>query len=124
MKRQTIMDENDVQPTIIDYRTRRDIYTSMPLHRIPKLSSQRRNGIMLQRRPFLGLHRPPAPKPHLMGYLVAQGLAVVLLADLAFATLTNEPTTIRAICQTVGLWKEPPKFEQIHYDTKPEGIEE
>jgi hypothetical protein len=59
-----------------------------------------------------------------MGYLVAQGLAVVLLADLAFATVTNEHTTLRAICQTVGLWREPAKFEQIHHETETQGIEE
>ena len=90
----------------------------MPSRMLPRIYSHRRNVIPQQRRSFLGLQRPPAPKPHMMGYLVAQGLAVVLLADLAFATVTNEHTTVRAICQTVGLWKEPPKFEQVHHDSE------
>lgn len=50
----------------------------------------------------------------MMGYLVAQGLAIVLLADLAFATVTNEPTTVRAILQQAGLWKDAPAFENVH----------
>ncbi|RMZ30124.1 hypothetical protein D0859_05755 [Hortaea werneckii] len=49
-----------------------------------------------QRRTFLGLRRPPPPKTPMMGYLVAQGLAVVLLADLGIAMLRGEPTTVRS----------------------------
>lgn len=71
-----------------------------------------------QRRTFLGLQRPPPPKPHMMGYLVAQGLAIVLLADLAFATMTNEPTTVRAILQQAGLWEDAPKFESVHGEVR------
>ncbi|KAK5128078.1 hypothetical protein LTR85_005195 [Meristemomyces frigidus] len=66
-----------------------------------------------QRRTFLGLRRPPPPKTPMMGYLVAQGLAIVLLADLAFATLQNEPTTVRAVCQSAGFWQEQ-EFEKLH----------
>lgn len=51
----------------------------------------------------------------MMGYLVAQGLAIVLLADLGFATLTSEPTTVRKVCQAVGLWNDAPAFERMHH---------
>jgi hypothetical protein len=68
----------------------------------------------IQRRTFLGLQRPPAPKSSMMGYLVVQGLAVVLCADLAFATLTDDRTTIRAVAQTAGIWKDPPAFDEAH----------
>ena len=76
-----------------------------------------------QKKTFLGLQRPPAPKPQMMGYLVAQGLAIVLLADLAIATVQNEPTTVRAVFQTAGLWKDPPPFEIVHHDGEKEGLE-
>ncbi|KAK4624573.1 hypothetical protein CLAFUW4_06445 [Fulvia fulva] len=59
-----------------------------------------------QKRTFLGLQRTPAPSSRIMGALVAQGLFVVLLADYGFATLTNQPTTVRAIAQSAGFWKE------------------
>jgi hypothetical protein len=49
-----------------------------------------------------------------MGYLVLQGLGVVLLADLAFATLSNDRTTIRAVAQSAGFWKDPPAFNESH----------
>lgn len=67
-----------------------------------------------QRRTFLGLQRPPPPKPQMMGYLVAQGLAIILVADLGIAYAQNEPTTVRSVFQSAGLWKEPPAFERIH----------
>lgn len=54
----------------------------------------------------------------MMGYLVAQGLAIVLIADLAIATVINEPTTIRSVCQTVGIWKAPPPFDNLHDEAK------
>lgn len=66
-----------------------------------------------QKRTFLGLRRPPPPKTPMMGYLVAQGLAIVLLADLAFATVTNEPTTVRSVCQSAGFWQEQ-DFRKLH----------
>lgn len=50
----------------------------------------------------------------MMGYLVAQGLAIVLIADFAIATLTNEPTTIRTVAQTAGFWTEGRKFGEVH----------
>ena len=71
----------------------------------------------IQQRTFLGLQRPPPPKPHVMGYLVLQGLAIVLLADLAIATVQNEPTTVRACLQQVGLWRGAPAFERVHNGT-------
>ena len=58
-----------------------------------------------------------------MGYLVAQGLAIVLLADYGIATVTNEMTTVRAVCQTAGLWKDTPPFEKIHHETGKESVE-
>lgn len=67
-----------------------------------------------QRRSFLGLQRPPAPKPRIMGYLVAQGLAIVLLADWLVAVVQNEPTTIRSVFQSAGLWKDVPAFRNLH----------
>lgn len=75
---------------------------------------------MRQKRTFLGLQRPPAPPSRTMGYLVLQGLAVVLLADFAIATVQNEPTTIRSVAQSAGLWLDPPPFEKIHNE-KQEG---
>lgn len=78
----------------------------------------------LQRRTFLGLQRPPPPKPHMMGYLVVQGLAIVLLADLAFATVTNETTTVRAVLQQAGLWKDAPEFEKVHGEVATKAREE
>lgn len=53
-----------------------------------------------------------------MGYLVAQGLAIVLLADLAIAVVRGEPTTIRTVCQTAGFWKDPPEFEKLHVESR------
>lgn len=67
-----------------------------------------------QKRSFMGLQRTPAPKPQVMGYLVAQGLAVVLLADFAIATVQNEPTTLRSVAQSAGLWTEGKPFEKAH----------
>ncbi|CAK3880564.1 Hypothetical predicted protein [Lecanosticta acicola] len=66
-----------------------------------------------QTRTFLGLQRTPAPKPQMMGYLVLQGLAVVLLADLTFATVSGETTTIRSVAQSAGFWKEQ-EFGEVH----------
>ena len=67
-----------------------------------------------QRRTFLGLQRTPPPSSRMMGALVAQGLAVVLLADLGFATLTNQTTTVRSVAQSAGYWLDPPEFEKVH----------
>lgn len=67
-----------------------------------------------QRRSFMGLQRTPAPKPPMMGYLVLQGLAVVLLADLAIATAQGETTTVRSVCQSAGFWKEEKGFGETH----------
>ncbi|EME45772.1 hypothetical protein DOTSEDRAFT_127546 [Dothistroma septosporum NZE10] len=50
----------------------------------------------------------------MMGALVAQGLAVVLLADLGFATVTNQPTTVRSVAQSAGYWLDPPEFDKAH----------
>ena len=70
--------------------------------------------VQQQRRTFLGLQRPPPPKSPMMGYLVAQGLAIVLLADLAIATAQGETTTIRSVCQSAGFWTEGPDFTVAH----------
>lgn len=66
-----------------------------------------------RRRTFLGLRRPPPPKTPMMGYLVAQGLAIVLLADLGIAMLRDEPTTVRSVCQSAGFWNDP-DFKKLH----------
>ena len=68
----------------------------------------------MQHRTFLGLQRTPPPQPHIMGYLVAQGLAVVVLGDLAIAALRGEPSTTRLFCQAAGFWRDPPKFGEVH----------
>lgn len=60
----------------------------------------------------------------MMGYLVAQGLAIVLLADLAIAAVQNEPTTVRSVCQTAGFWKDTPEFRQQHGKTYGSGGEQ
>lgn len=67
-----------------------------------------------QRRTFLGLQRTPQPKPAMMAYLVAQGAGIVLLIDLGIATLMNDKTTFRTICQAAGVWKDPPAFVEAH----------
>lgn len=69
---------------------------------------------MNQRRTFLGLQQTPPPNPRMMGYLVAQGLAVVLLVDLGFATVLGHSTITRKIAQSAGVWKEEPPFETHH----------
>ena len=68
----------------------------------------------LQRQTFFGLQRTPPPPPHMMGYLVLQGLAIVLLGDLAIATVRREPTTIRSVCQAAGFWQPAPAFTELH----------
>jgi hypothetical protein len=50
----------------------------------------------------------------MMGYLVVQGLAVVLLVDLGFATMFNGKTVIRKVAQSAGLWTDGPAFESVH----------
>lgn len=70
---------------------------------------------MSQRRTFLGLQQTPPPNPRVMGYLVLQGLAVVLLADLGFATLLGHSSVTRRIAQSTGIWKEEPSFENHHH---------
>ena len=74
----------------------------------------------VQRRTFLGLQRTPQPKPAMMAYLVAQGAGIVLLIDLGIATLLNDKTTFRTVCQAAGVWKDPPAFDEAHAS----GIEE
>lgn len=71
-----------------------------------------------QRRTFLGLQRTPAPKPAMMAYLTLQGLAIVLLGDLGFATLTNDVTVARSVIQAAGYWRGPPAFEEVHVGGK------
>lgn len=67
-----------------------------------------------QHRTFLGLQRTPAPKPHMMGYLVLQGLAIVLIGDFAFATLAGQKTVVREVAQSAGLWQDPKAFGEVH----------
>lgn len=67
----------------------------------------------------MGLQRTPPPSPRIMGYLVAQGLAVVLLADLAFATATGQSTTVRSVAQSAGYWMDAPPFNKAHEQKKP-----
>ena len=50
----------------------------------------------------------------MMGYLVMQGLAVVLLVDLGFATMFNGKTVIRKVAQSAGLWTDGPAFGSVH----------
>ena len=89
----------------------------MPLHlggglRKPPPSLRR---VVNQRRTFLGLQQTPPPNnPRMMGYLVAQGLGVVLLVDLGFAMAFGHSTIIRKIAQSAGVWKEDPPFETHH----------
>jgi len=71
------------------------------------------NGVR-QKGTFLGLQRTPPPKPAMAGYLVAQGLVVVLLIDLGIATAMNDKTTVRSVCQAAGWWKDLPAFEHAH----------
>lgn len=73
---------------------------------------------MPQRRTFLGLRRTPPPKPAMMGYLVLQGLGIVLLADWAIAMAWGQPTTIQNVCQSAGLLEEPTSFEKLHLDSE------
>lgn len=67
-----------------------------------------------QRRSFMGLQRTPPPKPCMMGYLVLQGLAIVLLADYGFASLLGHPTVVQKVARSAGLWKDGPTFDQVH----------
>lgn len=50
----------------------------------------------------------------MMAYLVAQGAGIVLLIDLGIATLMNDKTTFRSICQAAGWWKDGPAFDEAH----------
>jgi hypothetical protein len=50
----------------------------------------------------------------MMGYLVMQGLAVVLLADFGFAKMLNHPPVMVKIAQSAGIWKEERSFEYQH----------
>jgi hypothetical protein len=50
----------------------------------------------------------------MMGYLVLQGLAVVLIGDFAFATLAGQKTVVREVAQAMGFWKEPKAFGEVH----------
>lgn len=62
----------------------------------------------------MGLQRTPPPKPSTMGYLVFQGLALVLLADYGFARLLDHPTVVTKVVQSTGLWEQAPSFKQAH----------
>ncbi|KAK5118359.1 hypothetical protein LTR62_002873 [Meristemomyces frigidus] len=62
----------------------------------------------------MNLKRTPAPPPQMMGYLVVQGLVVVLLGDLAIATIRNEPTTVRSVCEAAGIVKKAAEFDVAH----------
>ena len=112
---------DDASLTLTSLHANVDDMAFRPLSRLGALS---RSVVMPQRRTFLGLQRPPPPQPQMMGYLVAQGLAIVLLADLAFATVTNEPTTIRSLCQTAGFWKDTPPFDKTHDQAMATAVEE
>jgi hypothetical protein len=68
----------------------------------------------VQRRTFLGLQQTPPPNPRMMGYLVMQGLAVVLLADFGFAKLLNHSPVLVKIAQSAGVWEEECSFEHQH----------
>jgi hypothetical protein len=68
----------------------------------------------IQHRTFLGLQQTPPPNPRMMGYLVMQGLAVVLLADFGFAKMLNHPPVMVKIAQSAGIWKQEPPFEHQH----------
>lgn len=68
---------------------------------------------------FLGLQRTPPPKPAMAGYLVAQGLVVVLFIDLGIATAMGDKTTVRSVCQAAGLWKDLPAFDDAHGTVDP-----
>ncbi|KAH9845064.1 hypothetical protein Tdes44962_MAKER06923 [Teratosphaeria destructans] len=85
--------------------------TKMQLRQRPRLHTEVLGG---QRRSFMGLQRTPPPKPAMMGYLVAQGFIIVLLADLGIATVTGKVTTVRSVCQAAGFWKGPVEFEEAH----------
>ena len=50
----------------------------------------------------------------MMAYLTLQGLAIVMLADLGFATAANDVTVVRSVFQAAGYWKGPPAFETAH----------
>lgn len=50
----------------------------------------------------------------MMGYLVLQGLAVVLIGDFAVATLAGQKTIVREVAQSAGLWQEPKEFGEVH----------
>lgn len=67
-----------------------------------------------QRRTFLGLQQTPPPRPRVMGFLVVQGLAVVLLVDYGFAMFLNHTTITRKIAQSAGIWRDTPSFEDYH----------
>lgn len=98
--------------TIHPWKTRTEL--TMPLRSLinPRILSHRY--AHSQRRTFLGLRRTPPPSTGMSAYLVAQGLGIVLLIDLGIATVTQEKTTLRAICQAAGWWKDPPGFEKVH----------
>jgi hypothetical protein len=85
---------------------------------LPRMTDRLRGPLlrrgMNQRRTFLGLQQTPPPNPRVMGYLVAQGLAVVLFVDVSFATVLGHQTIVRKIAQSAGIWKEPPPFDTHH----------
>jgi hypothetical protein len=89
-------------------------YTAMPprVFDSPRRPSFRHQGI--QRRTFLGPQQTPPPNPRMMGYLVMQGLAVVLLADFGFAKLLNHPPVMLKIAQSAGIWKGECSFKHQH----------
>jgi len=62
----------------------------------------------------MGLQRTPPPKSSVMGYLVFQGLALVLLADYGFATLLGHATVVRKVIQSTGWWERGSSFKTAH----------
>ena len=88
----------------------------MPFRRLfhPHIHSRRYAHDGPRQGTFMGLRRTPPPKPGMMAYLVIQGLGIVLLIDLGIATVTQDKTTFRSICQAAGFWRDPPAFDQAH----------
>jgi len=79
-----------------------------------RCSQRRWQPLRHQRRSFMGLQRTPPPKTSTMGYLVLQGLALVLLADYGFASLLDHPTVIKKVAQSTGMWQEGSSFKDAH----------
>ena len=90
----------------------------MHLSKLPRPYNPISRHVSFQRRTFLRLQHTPPPKPRVMGYLVMQGLALVLLADFGAAKLFNHQTVLQSIAQSAGIWNDPPTFEASHQSGK------